>query len=621
MIKHLSFRQRQTLAFLALAVIFLGATLGAILPYSRALVVRRTAAQLDIVADLKTAEIHHWLHVGEEVALLISGPQWVEDHLSDLSAIQDEVNSQTAYAHLYAELEAMVGIHSYVRAISLLHPVSGQVVLSSDLTLEGREWENTDYFQEGRQALYVSPVAYSIGREAPVLTIGAPVQSTDGELLVVIAAEMDLADLEDTLSSRAGLGQTGRVYLVDAYGYYITVPPGVPTGPLGAKAESEGARRALEGQDGNATYLDPQGTRVLGAYRWVPEASVGLLVEIDEAELTAEITRIWTAVVLVGLGLLLLAAIVARYLANWLVTPLERIAAAARTLRAGDLGHRAPSGGASEIGQLAVAFNEMAESLQQSHENLEGLVKQRMAELQTANETLEQQARELTRSNAELEQFAYVISHDLREPLRVIANCLEFLEQRYTGRFDAKADKFIGYAVDGATRMDALIKGLLEYSRVDRLGRDFEPVDCKDILNDTLANLWMAMEESGATVTHDPLPVVSADPLQLGQVFQNLIGNAIKFRSEEPPRVHVSAERDGKEWVLSVRDNGIGVDPEQAERIFRVFQRLHTREEYPGIGIGLAICKKIVERHGGRIWAEAEPGNGTTFCFTLPDRA
>ena len=163
-----------------------------------------------------------------------------------------------------------------------------------------------------------------------------------------------------------------------------------------------------------------------------------------------------------------------------------------------------------------------------------------------------------------------------------------------------------------------LINDLLAYSRIATRGKDFEPTDCGAVLDRTLGDLQFAIEDSGAEVTHDPLPTVNADDMQLGQVFQNLIGNAIKFRGEESPHVHVSAEQKGKEWVFSVRDNGIGIDPEQAERIFVIFQRLHTRDEYPGTGIGLAICKKVVERHGGRIWVESEPGKGSTFYFTIP---
>jgi signal transduction histidine kinase len=234
---------------------------------------------------------------------------------------------------------------------------------------------------------------------------------------------------------------------------------------------------------------------------------------------------------------------------------------------------------------------------------------------------LERQKQELARSNAELQQFAYVASHDLQEPLRMVTSYVQLLERRYRGQLDADADDFIAFAVDGAARMQQLIQDLLAYSRVGTRGQPFAPADCQVVLNQVLSDLQVSIQESDAVVTRDPLPTVMADATQLGQLFQNLVGNAIKFRGDRRPEIHVSAERreDGH-WLFSVRDNGIGIEPQYAERIFLIFQRLHTRDEYPGTGIGLAICKRIVARHGGRIWVESEPGKGSIFYFTLPER-
>ena len=199
----------------------------------------------------------------------------------------------------------------------------------------------------------------------------------------------------------------------------------------------------------------------------------------------------------------------------------------------------------------------------------------------------------------------------------MVTSYVQLLARRYNGRLDSDADEFIHFAMDGSTRMRKLINDLLTYSRVKTQGKALEPTDCESALNQSLDNLKMAIEENGALVTHDSLPTVMADHPQLVELFQNLIGNAIKFRGSEPPRIHVSASRNGSGWIFSVRDNGIGIAPEYSKRIFIIFQRLHGREKYAGTGIGLAICQKIVERHGGRIWVESEVGKGATFYFTL----
>lgn len=238
-----------------------------------------------------------------------------------------------------------------------------------------------------------------------------------------------------------------------------------------------------------------------------------------------------------------------------------------------------------------------------------------------AEADLKQTADKLARSNADLEQFAYVASHDLKEPLRAISGSVQILQQRYQGEIGPDGDEVIKHTVDGATRMQRLIDDLLTYSRLTTREAPLEPTDLTGIFEDAKANLESAIRESRAIVTADPLPTVTCDRTQFLQVLQNLIGNGIKYKSERTPKIHVSAEDHDGEWLLSVRDNGIGIAPQYAERIFRIFQRLHTRKEYSGTGIGLAVCKKIIERHGGRIWVESEPEEGSTFFFTLPKHA
>jgi signal transduction histidine kinase len=235
-----------------------------------------------------------------------------------------------------------------------------------------------------------------------------------------------------------------------------------------------------------------------------------------------------------------------------------------------------------------------------------------------AERELQETAAKLARSNADLEQFAYVASHDLKEPLRAISGSVQILQERYKDELDVEAEEVIKHTVDGATRMQTLIDDLLTYSRLTTREAPLEATDCSQIVQEVLANLKSAIHESKAIITYDALPVVRADSTQLLQVFQNLISNAIKYRSQRTPRIHIGVEDKGNEWLFAVSDNGIGIAPQYADRVFRIFQRLHTRKEYSGTGIGLAVCKKIVERHGGRIWIESELEEGSTFLFTLP---
>ncbi len=303
--------------------------------------------------------------------------------------------------------------------------------------------------------------------------------------------------------------------------------------------------------------------------------------------------------------------------ARSIVAPLRRLEQGIEVISTGDLAHRIGLVSNDEIGDVGRAFDAMTERLRSitvSRDELtKEVIKRREVEaaLHKANEDLES-------SNKDLEQFAYVASHDLQEPLRMVASFTQLLAQRYEGQLDEKGRKYINYAVDGAVRMKRLIDDLLTYSRIASRAMPLQTIDANAVLEAALKNLAAAIEESRASITAGKLPTVRADAAQLTLVFQNLIGNAIKFRGPEEPRVHVAVADRAGEWIFSIRDNGIGIKPEHADRIFVIFQRLHTREEYPGTGIGLALCKQVVERHGGRIWVESEPGKGSTFFFSMP---
>jgi signal transduction histidine kinase len=314
--------------------------------------------------------------------------------------------------------------------------------------------------------------------------------------------------------------------------------------------------------------------------------------------------------VLLAMGLLGLWALLRR----WVTGPLDQLGAEVRRVVGGDLEHRIDVAGPSEITSLAADVESMRRGVVLE---LEVAVHAR-EELRTASALLADQAEELRRSNRDLEQFAYVASHDLQEPLRKVISFCQLLQKRYAGKLDERGDQYVEFAVDGAKRMQRLINDLLAFSRVGRTTGDFVDVPLDEALEEALNRLSAVIEEARAQVTADPLPVVHGDPTLLTQVFQNLVGNAVKFRGETPPRVHIGVQRDDEFWQFTCVDNGIGIAPEYAEKIFVIFQRLHPREDYGGTGIGLALVKKIVEFHGGRIWLAASPPSGTTLCFTLP---
>ena len=309
-----------------------------------------------------------------------------------------------------------------------------------------------------------------------------------------------------------------------------------------------------------------------------------------------------------ALVILLLAALVVSGLRRGVTAPLERLSRDVREVGAGDFARAVTATGPADLRRLA--------------EEVEGMRRRLADELAFSDQArarLDEQAGELRRSNGELEQFAYVASHDLQEPLRKIASFCQLLQRRYADKLDDRADQYIGFAVDGANRMQTLINDLLAFSRVGRTHKEYAPVDLEHVFAATVDGLGIAIEESGAVITHDPLPVLVADSTQIGMLFQNLIGNAIKFRApDRDPEIHLSAAQEGDRWQFAVQDNGIGIGAEFADRVFVIFQRLHTKEAYPGNGIGLAMCKKVVEFHGGTIAIDPDTVSGTRISFTLP---
>ncbi|MFF8962760.1 ATP-binding protein [Streptomyces globisporus] len=354
-----------------------------------------------------------------------------------------------------------------------------------------------------------------------------------------------------------------------------------------SKTEFDTLRRAYTTQQGHLSEARDQARADLNAARSTRDWVVGIL-----------------------LGVLMLTIVALSVLLHRVVgVPLNRLRAASEAVRSGTFDRRIEIEGPSDVQAVAGAVENMRQRLSDE-----------LAETQKREDLLADQTQELRRSNSELEQFAYVASHDLQEPLRKVASFCQLLEKRYGTELDDRGKQYIAFAVDGAKRMQVLINDLLTFSRVGRVHESWKPVDLGQSLDRALGNLAAAVEESGAVVERpEELPELVGDATALTMVWQNLVGNAVKFRHpDRPPRITVSCEREDENWHLTVSDNGIGIAPEFADKVFVIFQRLHARDEYDGTGIGLALCRKIIEFHGGRIWLEPEPGEGTRIHFTLP---
>jgi signal transduction histidine kinase len=541
----------------------------------------------------------------------------------------NEVKSQNAEAcqNIFTNL---LRLHPVYANIGAVRP-DGELFASGVTVTNGINISDRPYFQNAVRSGNLTIGDYQIDRitRKATVNIGYPALDQEKSLRAVVFAAVDLGWL-DHMATNANLPDGSTLTVVDRRGKIlirypspekyvgqslpIPVRPVIRTSSIELPLSREGNFQA-RGMDGVWRLY---AITTLG--RRVEARPVIITVGIPLSEAYAVANRMLRRNLgfLGGVSALALAA--AWFGGSFFVLRRVRsLLSATKRLSEGDLTVRTGvSTGTGELHQLARAFDEMAASLEQR------VAERQRAEdqLQSLNDELEQRVadrtRELERSNQDLEQFAYVASHDMQEPLRMVTNYLQLLRQRYKGKLDNNAEEFIGFALDGAERMQGLILDLLAYSRVGTQGKEFEPADCNEIFERARKNLKVAIEESKAIVTTEPLPTVLGDHVQLLQLFQNLIGNAIKFRSQMPPVIHLRAEKKGDEWLFSVRDNGLGIEPKDFERIFVIFQRLHSRDKYPGTGIGLSVCKKIVERHGGRIWVESEAHKGTTFYFTLP---
>jgi len=502
----------------------------------------------------------------------------------------------------------------------------GKVILSSVPEHDGAVVAETACFKESETEACACGPQLMGDRQGLILTFAAPVHDeVDGSLLGRVAIAQPMMELNAIVGEYEGLGPSGETYILDSTGTMLTpsrTDPNCP--PLSIEVESHIFQigRTLFDDAGQPvaatevfTYDNYRQIEVIGAYAPVYEMDWIVVAERATHDAFASLRVLQQAMIGILILLGVLAVLFASYLSRTISRPILDLKAGATELANGNLGHTVDDSRSDEIGDLARSFNTMSERLWQARERLEETVAARTAELREANASLDA-------SNKELQDFAYVASHDLREPLRKISSFGHLLAQSMRGRLDDDEQENLGYMVDGATRMQVMIDDLLTYSRVTTQAKRFEKVDLNQTVRE-IEHLEVAarLEDTGGTIAiRGPLPHVEADASQMRQLFQNLIGNALKFhRTGVPPRVEISSSAlDDGTVEISVRDNGIGIPSQYAEQVFAMFKRLHAREEYEGTGIGLAVCKKIVERHGGHISVESSPGEGSTFHITLP---
>ena len=514
----------------------------------------------------------------------------------------------------------------------------GVTVATADAREAGLNRRGAPYFARLQQRR-----DFAIGEFVREKTIGAPTmllaypvpdQPADKPLAAVYAS-LNLDTLQRCISGHQ-LFSEGVILVTDRIGRELARNPD-PEKWLGHQAKSS---LLFEAQQSKAGFVETAGvdgvTRLY--YRVpVPGSDDGLFVTVGlpKTAILAAMRRAFYRDLIILDICTLGALLCAWYFADYsVIRYVQRLTIAARQLAQGKWDTQARlSGGARELQQLGIAFDDMASALREHRDRLELRVEQRTRQLSHTNDCLKEEIDErkqaqavaqkllvnLERSNKELEQFAYVASHDLQEPLRLVSAYTQLLLQRYRDKLDAEAEPITKFITEGVTRMQRLIQDLLSYSRVSNQNKALAFADAELALQTALRNLEMVISEQQAVVTHDPLPALLCDPTKLGQLFQNLISNGIKFRGEEPPRIHIGVRKtdDEKAWLFSVSDNGIGIEQEYFDRIFVIFQRLHTRSKYPGTGIGLAICKRIVEQHAGTIWVESAKNKGCTFYFTI----
>jgi signal transduction histidine kinase len=547
--------------------------------------------------SLKRDSIDQWyLERRAQVSLIPRDPDFEGQALQLLGAPFESRHDIEAYQIVDRHMRPYLSQDGFYDEVFLMD-AAGQIIYSTNPGQEGTYKSNRLYFKEGMNDLYIQNMYHSITIGRATSTIALPIRQGQ-QAVGVLAFRLRVNRLHEIMRSYAGLEPEGDMYLVNNQNYFATDPAGHTGYAMERVNYSEPVRRCLEDHAGAGELVSYHGREVLAAFLYMPEYRLCIVGELNTETAYRSVSHMQRLMILLTGSTLAAVMLIAFFVSTSISRPILELTALTTRAAAGDMDQAIQSDLRDELGTLARSFNTMLANLRQ-------------------------RTHDLARSNADLEEFAYVVSHDLKEPLRSVAGFVDLLNRRYRETLDGTARGYVDRSLAGAERMKALIDDLLLYARTSTGPRELERVDTHALVQEVLSALTKSIREADARVDLGPLPVIQAERAQLSRLFQNLIANAIKFRRDEPPAISISAEREvgpgpGEQaWRFSIQDNGIGIDPEYAERVFQVFKRLHSHDEYPGTGIGLSICKKIAERHGGRIWLESSPGVGTTVHFTI----
>ena len=557
----------------------------------------------------KQAALESWITVARtDIAAQANSPVVSEQAAALLAAAPGSPEAHVAHDRLVSELLPHTDSNMSFTELLFIDAQTGRVLAATDADEEGKFKESLSFFINGKNMPYVSEMYYSISLSHPAITAAAPVTAA-GRLLGVLAGRLDLDVLNTLINRRTSLRHTEDTFLTNSIGLLVTQPRFISDPAVLQKTlRTEAVKRCLGGNSDVISADGYRGVPSLISYHWLPEQQMCLIVMIDQAEAFAPSLAFTRTIVLTGGLALVIAIALAIMLARIFTRPILALQTGAKRLSLGDLEYRVAVKSNDEIGRLAAAFNEMATSLEKQ-----------VAERKQAEVALQVYAAKLEQSNRDLQEFTYVASHDLQEPLRKVLAFGDRLAQKYGDALDETGLNYLKRMRDASQRMQILINDLLNFSRVSTLAQSFTEVDLNTLAQEVLSDLENHIDRTKGHVEVSELPTIEADPTQMHQLLQNLIGNALKFHSNETqPLIKVSAQIKDRECQISVQDNGIGFDIQYLARIFKPFQRLHNREEYEGSGVGLAICRRIVERHGGRITATSAPGEGSTFIVTLP---